>query len=109
MNLDANDVFIAQRKDVSSLVAHGMRQQRADLPCLVRDLLFQIAYPMPPLAGRIEKRIPSGHLPEGLRPARRDGTRLALAADGSENPIKHPIDGSWSGQPKVSNRMLVML
>ena len=77
--------------------------------CVLRDLRFQVARPTHLLAGGIEKRIPSGHLPEGLRPARRGGTWLALAADGRENPIKHPIDGSWSEQPKVSNRMLVML
>jgi hypothetical protein len=72
-------------------------------------LRFQVAGPTHLLASGIEKRIPSGHLLERLRPARRGGTRLALAVNGRENPIKHSIDGSWCEQPKVSDRMLVML
>jgi hypothetical protein len=103
-------LFAPATKVSVAKIAHGVRQPRGqDLLCILRDLRFQVAGPTHLLAGGIEKRIPSGHLLEGLRPARRGGALLALAADGRENPIKHPIDGSWSEQPKVSNGVLVAL
>jgi hypothetical protein len=66
------------------------------LQCSLREVRLQAAGPAHLLAHGIEKRIPSGHLPERLRPARRGGTWLACGANGFEYPAKHLIYGAWS-------------